>query len=373
VNRTLVLLLIGIVVCLTVAGVFAPILINRAYERAGATPWAGELGPLSAAPARFPTTKTNAAAVRFAELAAALEPPEAVAEYLRAEVERGDDAIASPPPAVAAYLQQHEATLNAIRDHLLSSGDLGWEQDPAKALDAKPPNLLMPLRSARLLIIRALARGEWDELHAASRLVSPLLARPETVSVAIGTSILRQILAAAWKLPLPAPQWLVELYGIEAEESLARATQYETWLMWSNTASSIWMRLSLADFVRHQRDTLAPLVRSGNCPSDVRDYFRRRVEKIAGWNSFARVATPELWSLWARAFRYRAEREATRNALRAAGGQPIVTTSRCGGTWRSETLPDGRIRVSYSHAIPKAGEKDLDIPLVRVTRVRTTR
>jgi hypothetical protein len=370
-RRTLVLLLVTIVVCLAVAGVFAPMLIDRGYQRAGETSWAAGLGPLTAAPARFPAAKTNAAAARFAELASALEPPEAVAEYLRAELERGDDTIAPPPPAVEAYLQEHDAALTAIRDHLLASGDLVWQHNPAAGLDAKAPNLPAQLRSARLLVLRALGRGDWDELRAASRLVPPLLARPEVTSVALGTSILRQVLAAAWKLPSPAPEWFRELDGLEPEESLARATQYESWLMWANIASSIWMRLALADFVRHQRETLAPLVRSENCPSNVRDYFRRRAEKIARWNSLAQAIVPDYGSLWSRAFRYRAEREATMNASRAAGGQPIVPRSRCGGTWGSETLPDGRIRVSYSHAIPKAGEKDLDIPLTRTTRVRT--
>ena len=43
---------------------------------------------------------------------------------------------------------------------------------------------------------------------------------------------------------------------------------------------------------------------------------------------------PDLTSVWRRAFRYRAEREATANALRVREGKPIETASRCSdGGW----------------------------------------
>ena len=42
----------------------------------------------------------------------------------------------------------------------------------------------------------------------------------------------------------------------------------------------------------------------------------------------------DLSSVWGRAFRYRAEREATANALRIREGKPIETRSRCSdGSW----------------------------------------
>ncbi|HUR81208.1 MAG TPA: hypothetical protein VM733_10600, partial [Thermoanaerobaculia bacterium] len=42
----------------------------------------------------------------------------------------------------------------------------------------------------------------------------------------------------------------------------------------------------------------------------------------------------DLSSVWRRAFRYRAEREGSANALRIRQGQPIETASRCsGGGW----------------------------------------
>jgi hypothetical protein len=42
----------------------------------------------------------------------------------------------------------------------------------------------------------------------------------------------------------------------------------------------------------------------------------------------------DLTTVWRRAFRYRAEREATANALRVREGKPIETASRCSdGGW----------------------------------------
>ncbi len=51
-------------------------------------------------------------------------------------------------------------------------------------------------------------------------------------------------------------------------------------------------------------------------------------------NAPANELETDLTSVWRRAFRYRAEREATANALRVREGKPIETASRCSdGGW----------------------------------------
>ncbi|HEY0156437.1 MAG TPA: hypothetical protein VGF28_04015 [Thermoanaerobaculia bacterium] len=369
-NRTLLVLVIGIAVTLGLMVVLVNLSIERAYQREGAAEWPGGLGPLTAAPARFPPTETNEAAAEFAELAAALEPPEAVADYVRAEVGRDGEA-ADPPPEVTAYLAEHEARLDAIRDDLLSGAELVWDHDPALGYDAKPPRLAMHLGVARLLVTRALVRDDWEELRAASRLARPLMKRPEFTATVVGLAILRIVVASAAKLPLPAPRWLDEVYAIDPEAVLGRSFQYETWLAWRGAEDS-FLPFMAANYVRHQRETLRQLDMT-RCPPGAARHFARRMTEIPRWNFYARIIAPGVETAWDRVARYRAEREATANVLRAAAGQPIVTASQCGGTWSSETLPDGRIRVSYSLAIPKSGERDVEIPLTRTTRARTTR
>ncbi|HYO77764.1 MAG TPA: hypothetical protein VE010_14990 [Thermoanaerobaculia bacterium] len=382
-NRPLVVLVLATLCCVAVTGLLIVFAAERAYTNAGAAQWPGGLGALTAAPERFPAVATNAAAARFTTLAARLDPPAEVSAYLKSEVERADTEIASPSASVLAYITQQAATIDLIRDHLLTAGEMVWEHDPAKGFESKPPNLLVPLRAARLLMIRALTAEDGEALRAASRLAEPLLARPETISNTIGIAILRDVTAVAAKLPIEVRPWIADLLRADPERALARSMQYDTWLLWAHgsgeaeriatAAAGPFFHISLANYVRHQRETLAPLLHVVNCGGDVDSYFADRLENIPRWNVLARIAIPAIGSTWARAFRYRAEREATLNAIRAASGEPIVSTSKCHGTWSSEVLSAGRQRVWYSRAIPKSGERDTEIPLERTTRARTTR
>ena len=71
----------------------------------------------------------------------------------------------------------------------------------------------------------------------------------------------------------------------------------------------------------------------------------------------------DLSSLWRRAFRYRAEREATANALRVREGKSIETSSRCSdGGW----MFDGTT-LRFSREIATAAP---DTPMPLVLRVK---
>jgi len=71
----------------------------------------------------------------------------------------------------------------------------------------------------------------------------------------------------------------------------------------------------------------------------------------------------DLTSLWRRAFRYRAEREATANALRVREGKSIETSSRCtDGGW----MFDGTT-LRFSREIATAPP---DTPMPLVLRVK---
>ena len=70
--------------------------------------------------------------------------------------------------------------------------------------------------------------------------------------------------------------------------------------------------------------------------------------------------TPEDLDIgWKRAFRYRVEREATANALRARAGQPIDGSSQCsGGRWSF----DGTT-LRFAKPIPLPERLDTSMPL----------
>ena len=68
----------------------------------------------------------------------------------------------------------------------------------------------------------------------------------------------------------------------------------------------------------------------------------------------------DLSFLWRRAFRFRAELEATANAVRVRQGKPIETGSRCSdGRW---AFVDATLRFSRVIA---TNESDTQMPLVR--------
>jgi hypothetical protein len=80
-------------------------------------------------------------------------------------------------------------------------------------------------------------------------------------------------------------------------------------------------------------------------------------------NARANELGVDVTSVWRRAFRYRAEREATANALRVREGKPIETASRCsdgGWTYEGTTL-------RFSREIATAAP---DRPMPLVLRVK---
>jgi hypothetical protein len=98
----------------------------------------------------------------------------------------------------------------------------------------------------------------------------------------------------------------------------------------------------LADSVDHDRHIAEELVKETRCDVNAREN---------------EIGT-DLRFVWRRAFRYRAEREATANAMRIREGKPIETVSRCSdGAWSF----DGTT-LRFSREIPTAAP-DRPMPL----------
>ena len=121
---------------------------------------------------------------------------------------------------------------------------------------------------------------------------------------------------------------------------LLESFQFQTASYWEDSwLSTKW----LANSIDHDRRIAEELFRLKRC--DV--------------NTSVNELGTDLTSVWRRAFRYRAEREATANALRVRHGKPIETTSRCSdGAWTF----DGTM-LRFSREIPTAAP-DRPMPLV---------
>jgi hypothetical protein len=285
-----------------------------AVATSGAKPWPGGLGPLGSAAARFPPLPANAASVKLTLLAKALPKGEAVDGFVQREISRGEIVIGEPPalPDVAA-----------VRELLLHE-QVMWQRDAQMGGGAdSTAQRTAQMTAARALVASALARARardaraWDDLRAVWNLARTLDGHPQMMAQTAALSMLRMINAVAWKMPLPAPPWLADLQQRDAVQPLVEAFQVQTSSYW-NDGSRIFPTKMLADSVDHDRRIAEGLLGMRQCDVSV------------PMNDLG----TDLSSVWRRAFRYRAEREAAANALRVREGKPIEAHSRCSdGGW----------------------------------------
>jgi hypothetical protein len=159
-------------------------------------------------------------------------------------------------------------------------------------------------------------------------------------------SMARMINAVAWKMPLPAPAWLGELHARDAVPPLLESFHYQT-AAYAEDGLRFFPTKMLANSVDRDRAIAEELVKETRCDVSPR----------------ANELGTDLTFVWRRAFRYRAEREATANALRVREGKPIETRSRCSdGGW---TFDGTTLR--FSREIPTAAP---DRPMPLVLRVK---
>jgi hypothetical protein len=311
----------------------------EAVATAGALAWPGGMGTLDAAAARFPAQQANAASAQLMTLAGALPKNEAADEFVWRELAQGELAIGAPPAL---------PDVSAIRELLLREPMVWKRNEGIGGDDDTQARRTMQLTAARALVASALAKARakdpaaWEDLHAAWKLARSLDGQPQMMVQTAALTMARMINAAAWKMPLPAPAWLGELQERDHVRPLLEAFQYSAASYWEDGAQ-LFPTKALAGSVEHDRKIAEELFNNTRC--DV--------------NARANELGTDLTSVWRRAFRYRAEREASANALRVRQGTPIETASRCSdGSW---TLVGRTVRFSREIA---TAPPDRPMPLV---------
>jgi hypothetical protein len=313
-----------------------------AVATSGAQAWPGGMGALDSVAGRFPPQQANDASVKLTALANALPKNEAVDDFVAREIARGEITIGEPPalPEVVA-----------IRELLLRE-PIVWERHDGIDHPATAAMRAVQLTVARALVASALTKARandpaaWEELNAVWKLVRALDGHPQMMAQTAALTTARMINAVAWKMPLPAPAWLGELQARDSVPPLLEAFQYSAASYWEDGAHMFPTKW-LAASVENDRLIAEELFNTTRC--DV--------------NARANELGTDLTSVWRRAFRYRAEREATAHALRARQGRPIETASRCSdGGWMFDgtTL---RFRREIATAAP-------DRPMPLMLRVR---
>ncbi|HEV7920645.1 MAG TPA: hypothetical protein VGR02_07630 [Thermoanaerobaculia bacterium] len=315
----------------------------EAVATSGAQAWPGGMGRLDAVAARFPPLRANDAAVKLTALGNALPKNEAIDDFVAREIARGELTIGKPPAL---------PEVSPIRELLLREPTV-WQRRQGIGGDAASVTTrTLQLTVARALVANALAKARaddpaaWEDLHAVWKLARALDGQPQMMAQTAALTMARMINAAAWKMPLPAPAWLGELQERDSVRPLLAAFQYSAASYWQDGARMFptrWLAMS----VEHDRLIAEELLKATGC--DV--------------NAPENELGTDLTFVWRRAFRYRAEREATANALRVRQGKPIETASRCSdGGW---TFDGATLR--FSREIATAAP---DTPMPLVLRVK---
>jgi hypothetical protein len=336
-----------LIIVIAAVGLVISIIFSFRNEGAVATSaaqqWPGQMGNLEKAEDRWPRQEANGASTTLASLAEALpKKDDAIDEFVALEIKRAELTIGEPPPV---------PDVTAIRELLLKE-PIVWERyDEIGASEAIAMRTLH-MTIARALVVNALgkARGNspaaWDDLLAVWKLARSLDAHPQMMTQTAALSMARMINAIAWKMPLPAPAWLSEMQSRDDVRPLLDAFQHQAASYWQD-AARIFPTKWLANSIDHDRKIAQDLYNFTGC--DVKTPMNE-------------LGT-DLTSLWRRAFRYRAEREATANALRVREGKSIETSSRCSdGGW---TFDGTTLR--FSREIPTTPP---DNPMPLVLRVK---
>jgi len=306
-------LLVSVCVIALIVWVISWFRVPDAVSASAARPWPGGSGSLESVADRFPPLHANDASRKLTALATSLPQNEVADEYVLRQIARGELTISKPPAL---------SDVTAIRELLLREPVM-WERRVAFDDPQVAGRRTLQMTMTRALVASALAKARtndvtaWDDLHAVWKLARTLDGHPQMMAQTAAMAMARMINAVAWKMPLPAPAWFGELQASDSVRPLIDAFQYQTASYW-NDGARIFPTKFLADSVDLDRGIAEELVKTTQCDVTTR------------MNDLG----PDLRFVWRRAFRYRAEREASANALRVRERKAIETKSVCSdGAW----------------------------------------
>jgi len=361
--------------------------------------WPAGLGSVRDVPGHFPAQTDNESATKLIVLAAACDvrlgapsgdhkaAAEGLNEYVRAQLQRGEDRAEAAPPKVAAILGAKVAPLDAVRAQLLSATPPRWTMHIDRGLDAPLPNLLGHMELTRLFVARALdasSRGDaaaWEDLHAAWNLGAGVRTRPELISQLISLALARTINGAARTAPGPRPAWMHELADYDVRHSMLASMQGEAWMMHhasekliggagflnrvENAVAWPYAHLMGSSTLAAYRRSATELAASRDCDFRSGGFSDRMLASIPSWNIIGRIALPNFGSMWQRVAHYGAEREATAKVIDLRSGVNVdVASTQCSdGTWSVAQRADGARVLKFSRKLTPANAVETVMPM----------
>jgi hypothetical protein len=311
---------------------------EEAVRTAASRPW-----PTAAS--RLPVQHANEASVKLTALAKALPRNEAVDAFVSHEIARGNLTIGKPPAL---------PDVTMIRELLLHEPVVWQRRAGIGGGDETEERRKTVLVAARALVAGALSKGRandraaWDDLRATWNLARSLDGHPQMMMQTAALTMARMINAVAWKMPLPVPTWFAEVRERDNIRPLLESFQFQT-ASYVESGTRIFPTRMLANSIDHDRSIAEEVANTTRCDVNI------PMNEVGVDLSF----------VWRRAFRYRAEREGTANALRVRQGRPIESHSRCiDGGW---TFDGTTLRFSHDIVTAPSGKA---IPLTMQLRPR---
>lgn len=388
------LILVVILALLLLVWGSCAVVARHVADEAAAAPWPLQLGGLREVPARYPKRSASPAALALGPLEARLgirfdrndKRPvtkeerafslvkESLANWISAQVVSAHDAITPPPPELARFLDEHQADIDAIRDHVLANEkQIEWVSDLSQLTEAPLPNLLAHMAVTRCLAAAALRSGDWQYLHAVWILSRALWQRPEPISLLIAIATTRFVFASACRFSSPAPEWFGEIARVDYVRAMAAAQQAEAWTVFVQLSNDPFAREGAAqrrigfpfrpiakfwaaDLAKRERAIVMHFAPMRECAIDGATFDKRTLDALPKFAIHARIALPNWGSMWQRLARFRAEVELAERvvALKARKWPPLapdLSTSQCSdGTWK---YADGELH--FSREIPARG------------------
>lgn len=329
------------------------------------------------------TQLTNAARARWDEL-----KPEIRAYFAALRVP--SPALAPPPAALEAFLDDAEPILREVRETLHAADPPRWQLHLERGMDNEIPNLLVHLYLHRLLVVVAgesARAGDWEAsvvwLTAADRMRAAIAEDPLVMQQLLAIGELGSELTLLRALERP-PAWRDRLAAIDPRAPMERALRVDGWVLAYATRTRqlerkiktfpgghLLLRVMAPHFNAQLFDSvegaIAKLRQSDLRGFDGERFNREQLDRIPRWNTIARRLLPNYLDSPARAARSRLDVELTeqviaaREAIAAGGtaalaGLPSRRPSRVRGfVWVYERRPD-RLTIRANGDLPTAAK-----------------
>jgi len=161
---------------------------------------------------------------------------EAAREYVLHELEEANDAVSAPPPVVARFMEENDATLAALVGAASGRREVVWDLDVRRGTKAPVPNWGGLTGLQRLLACRALIdlrRGDQtsalEAVEGIWRIALSLANRPELLSQTVATAQARLAVGLLRKTQSPAYGWETRLREGQFFERFLAAFQNDPW------------------------------------------------------------------------------------------------------------------------------------------------